>query len=71
MNRRSLLETLAISPIALASSTFASPQHGLPRLTVEGLEVFRVKVNRRGNWTIARLQTSGGITGLGECFAKR
>jgi galactonate dehydratase len=66
MNRRSLLQTLAVSPIALASSAFASPQHGLPRLTVDGLEVFRVKVNRRGNWTIARLQTSGGLTGLGD-----
>jgi galactonate dehydratase len=66
MNRRSLLHTLAMSPIALASSTFASPQHGLPALIVDGLEIFRVKVNRRGNWTIARLQTSGGITGLGD-----
>jgi galactonate dehydratase len=66
MNRRSLLQTLAISPLALASSSFASPGPTLPRLTVERLEVFRVKVNRRGNWTIVRLQTSGGISGLGD-----
>jgi galactonate dehydratase len=66
MNRRSVLQTLVMSPIALASTAFASPQNGLPRLMVDGLEVFRIKVNRRGNWTIARLQTSGGITGLGD-----
>jgi galactonate dehydratase len=66
MNRRSLLQTLAMSPIAMASGAFASPQDRLPTLTVEGLEVFRIKVNHRGNWTIARLQTSGGITGLGD-----
>jgi galactonate dehydratase len=66
MNRRSLLQTLAMSPIAMASGAFASPQEDLPRLTVDGLEVFRVKVNHRGNWTIARLRTSGGITGLGD-----
>jgi galactonate dehydratase len=66
MNRRSLLQTLAMSPIALASGAFATPQEDLPRLTVDGLEVFRVKVNHRGNWTIARLRTSGGITGLGD-----
>jgi galactonate dehydratase len=66
MNRRSVLQTLAMSPIALASTAFASPQNHLPKLTVDRLEVFRIKVNRRGNWTIARLGTSGGITGLGD-----
>jgi galactonate dehydratase len=66
MNRRSFLQTLAMSPIALASGAFARPQEDLPRLTVDGLEVFRVKVNHRGNWTIARLRTGGGITGLGD-----
>jgi galactonate dehydratase len=65
MNRRSVLQGLAISPLALADK-FASSQTSLPKLTVEGLEVFRVKVNRRGNWTIARLKTSGGISGLGD-----
>jgi galactonate dehydratase len=65
MNRRSVLQGLAISPLALADK-FAGSQTGLPKLTVEGLEVFQVKVNRRGNWTIARLNTSGGISGLGD-----
>jgi galactonate dehydratase len=66
LDRRSLLQGLAITPIALTSTTLAGPRHALPRLTVSGLEVFRVKVNRRGNWTIARLQTSAGVTGLGD-----
>ncbi len=65
MNRRSVLQGLALSPLALTDK-FASSQTGLPNLTVEGLEVFQVKVNRRGNWTIARLNTSGGISGLGD-----
>ena len=66
MNRRSALQGLALSPLALAADKFAGSQASLPKLTVEGLEVFQVKVNRRGNWTIARLKTSGGISGLGD-----
>jgi galactonate dehydratase len=66
MDRRSLLQRLAMSPVALVSTAFTNEQHGLPRLTVDELEVFRVKVNHRGNWTIARLRTSVGITGLGD-----
>jgi galactonate dehydratase len=66
MNRRSLLQAFALSPALLALDTFADAQTRLPKLTVEDLEVFRVKVNRRGNWTIVRLQTSGGISGLGD-----
>src|SRR6202020_2553039 len=65
MNRRSVLQGLAISPLALADK-FAPPQTSLPKLTVEGLEVFQVKVNHRGNWTIVRLSISGGISGLGD-----
>jgi galactonate dehydratase len=61
MERRSLLQALAMSPLA-----FAGSQQSLPKLTIDGLEVFRVKVNRRGNWTIARLKTSEGLTGLGD-----
>jgi galactonate dehydratase len=66
MNRRSVVQGLAFSPLALAAEKFASSQTNLPKLTVEGLEVLQVKVNRRGNWTIVRLNTSGGISGLGD-----
>jgi galactonate dehydratase len=65
MKRRSVLQGLALSPL-LAVDKFAYSQQSAPKLTIDGLEVFRVKVNRRGNWTIARLQTSGGISGLGD-----
>lgn len=65
MKRRSILQGLALAPLASVAG-FAYSEKSLPRLTVAGLEVFRVKVNHRGNWTIARLQTSGGITGLGD-----
>jgi galactonate dehydratase len=65
MNRRSVLQGLAFSPLALADR-FAGSQTSLPKLTIEGLEVFQVKVNHRGNWTIARLNTNGGISGLGD-----
>jgi galactonate dehydratase len=66
MRRRSLLRGLAFSPVVFAAEKFAYPQRNLPQLTIAALEVFRVKVNHRGNWTIARLQTSGGISGLGD-----
>lgn len=66
MNRRSVLQGLALSPLALAADKFSYSQTSLPKLTVEDLDVFRVKVNHRGNWTIVRLKTSGGISGLGD-----
>jgi galactonate dehydratase len=66
MNRRSVLQGLALSPLAAAVDKRAYSQRALPQLTVEDLQVFRVKVNRRGNWTIARLQTSGGVSGIGD-----
>lgn len=59
--RRSLLQSLAAVPLAAAPLPASSP-----RATVTGLETFRVKVNRRGNWTILRVQTSAGVTGLGD-----
>lgn len=37
-----------------------------PRATVTGLEIFRVKVNRRGDWVIARVRTSVGVMGIGD-----
>jgi len=66
MNRRSMLQGLALAPLALSGEKFAYSQSSLPNVTVDRLEVFRVKVNRRGNWTIVRLNTSGGLTGLGD-----
>jgi galactonate dehydratase len=59
--RRDLFKSLAAVPLA----AFAADTRA-PRVTVTGLEVFHVKVNRRGNWVIARLQTSAGVTGIGD-----
>lgn len=59
--RRSLLPGLAALPLsALAAETRA------PKVTIIGLETFRIKVNKRGDWLIARLQTSAGVTGIGD-----
>lgn len=35
-------------------------------MRVTGLEIFRIHVNRRGNWVIPRLQTSAGVGGIGD-----
>ena len=59
--RRTLLQTLTSLPLA----AFAAETRA-PKVTVTGLEIFRVKVNRRGDWMIARLQTSAGVTGIGD-----
>ena len=69
-DRRSLLQGLATAPLALSAEKFAYSQASAARLTVDRLEVFRVKVNRRGNWTIVRLYTSGGAYRARRCIAK-
>jgi galactonate dehydratase len=66
INRRSILQGLALAPLACATGNPIYSQEKLPKLTVKDVEVFRVRVNNRGNWTIVRLQTSGGVTGLGD-----
>lgn len=66
VRRRSVLEALAVAPIALwAGSALAAPKASAG-LTVADLEVFKVPVNRRGSWIIIRLKTSGGLTGIGD-----
>src|SRR4051794_34097673 len=42
----------------------AFPQ--LARAAITQLETFTVKVNHRGNWILARVTTSDGVTGIGE-----
>ena len=61
MKRRRLLESLVLAPLAARA---AAPEAA--RITVTSLEIFRVKVNRRGNWVLVRLRTSAGITGIGD-----
>src|SRR6476469_5847862 len=62
MHRRRLLKSLALAPVAMA----APPDRDVAKITVTGLEIFNVKVNRRGNWMLTRVSTSAGITGIGD-----
>jgi galactonate dehydratase len=66
IDRRSILQGLTLAPLAYATGATAYSQEKPTKLTVEDAEVFHVKVNKRGNWTIVRLNTSGGVTGLGD-----
>jgi len=50
---------------ALPLAAFAAETRA-PKVTITGLETFRIKVNKRGDWLITRLQTSAGVTGLGD-----
>jgi len=62
MQRRSLLRALplAFTPFpALAATVRKQP-------VITGLDVFRVHVNKRGDWVLPRLKAEGGLTGLGD-----
>jgi galactonate dehydratase len=61
LTRRSLVGGLASAPLAAMASGSRAP-----KVTITGLKTFRIQVNRRGAWVIARLETSAGITGIGD-----
>jgi galactonate dehydratase len=60
MERRQLLKSVAFTAVAPALAAETA------RITVTDLEIFTVKVNRRGNWLLIRLHTSAGVHGIGE-----
>jgi len=60
MKRRSLLQSLVLAPLASAAAADG------PKIAIAGFELFRVKVNRRGNWSMVRLRTSAGLSGVGD-----
>ncbi len=62
MDRRELLQGAGAAAL-LAGTSHAKE---VLRITITGLEVFRVKVNRRGNWVLFRMNTSAGLTGIGD-----
>jgi galactonate dehydratase len=65
MQRRSLLGMLGVAPLALTPfPALAAQMRRQPVVT--GLEVFRVHINKRGDWVLPRLKASGGLTGLGD-----
>lgn len=65
MQRRSLLKALGAAPLALTPfPALAAQVRRQP--VVSGLEVFRVHINKRGDWVLPRLKAGGGLTGLGD-----
>jgi galactonate dehydratase len=67
MNRREMLGLPAA--LAGASSVFAQGVSSRTRTdsTIDRFEVFRVKVNHRGDWVLLRTYSSTGSSGLGDC----
>jgi galactonate dehydratase len=64
MLRRTALKLLGLAPLALSPGFAFARNSAGPH--VSDLEVFRLKVNRRGNWLVIRLKTDKGLTGLGD-----
>jgi len=60
--RRRLLQSLSVAPLAMASA----PDRDAAKVVITDLEVFRLKVNRRGDWVLTRLSTNAGLSGVGE-----
>jgi galactonate dehydratase len=65
--RRSVLQSLAAMPLAMTAGVGPASAKPLPDVTIAEMDVIRVRVNRRGNWTIPRIKTNRGLTGLGDC----
>jgi galactonate dehydratase len=59
MNRRQWMAAALGAPASAAGPEARA-------VTVTGLETFVVKVNRRGNWVLFRLNTSAGTSGAGD-----
>ena len=68
MKRRSFLTATGLGSVAgtLACQSPGPPDRAAASVVVTGLEIFRVHVNRRGNWVIPRIQTSDGVSGIGD-----
>lgn len=62
MNRRCWLQTAG----AAAVSTQVLHAAEAARVRITGLEAYHVRVNRRGNWVLFRLQSSEGLSGIGD-----
>jgi galactonate dehydratase len=69
MNRREALAALAIPISAGAPSLIAQAAAAREpaRHVIDRLEVFRVRVNQRGDWVVLRTRTSSGLSGIGDC----
>ena len=64
MRRRTLFGAVAALPLAVPA--LAATATVRRDVTVAAPELFRFRVNRRGDWLIVRLTASNGLTGLGD-----
>ncbi len=62
MKRRTLLG--GMGALALLSPRAARAEAG--RTVIDRLEVFQIRVNKRGNWILPRLSSESGLSGLGD-----
>lgn len=69
MNRRELLAALAVPIAARAPSLTAQavPAREQGKHVLDRFEVFRIRVNQRGDWVLLRTHTLSGLSGLGDC----
>ncbi|MDQ6664728.1 MAG: mandelate racemase/muconate lactonizing enzyme family protein [Acidobacteriota bacterium] len=61
MHRRRFLQTLSGAPLV-----GSAPYRDASRIKLTALEIFAIRVNARGNWILARLNTNAGLTGIGD-----
>src|SRR5687767_503532 len=61
MTRRQLLACTSAASICFAQRSVPAAD-----LTIAGLELFLVPVNRRGAWLLVRVTTKSGLTGIGD-----
>src|SRR4051812_32519985 len=66
IHRRAFAKLSSAAVLCASQPLGAKVPREARNVKIVGLEIFHVKVNHRGNWTIVRLQTNAGITGLGE-----
>jgi galactonate dehydratase len=68
--RRAVLKGLALSPLAMAPEMTAALAKEAGKLVISDLEIIHLQVSKRkngnGNWTLPRLKTETGLTGLGD-----
>jgi hypothetical protein len=71
MNRREALAALAAAIAArapiLTAQAAPAPAREQGKHLLDRFEVFRVRVNQRGDWVLLRTRTSSGLSGLGDC----
>jgi galactonate dehydratase len=63
MTRRDVLAAASLPLLRLQEQALAA---GSPKATLQGIEIFRVPVNKRGDWVLVRVRTDQGVMGIGD-----